>query len=111
MLQFKVFEYENSSFYGNLKVVEVRSDKNNSISSYKLYQNGLTQNTIDKDGNSLNSYTYILDALSQLTSTENALILGLGAGIVPTKLYNRGYHVDIVEIDPSILKIAKNFSS
>ena len=102
-------EYENSSFYGNLKVVEVRSDKNNSISSYKLYQNGLTQNTIDKDGNSLNSYTYILDALSQLTSTENALILGLGAGIVPTKLYNRGYHVDIVEIDPSILKIAKNF--
>ncbi len=102
-------EYENSSFYGNLKVVGVRSDKSNSISSYKLYQNGFTQNTIDKDGNSLNSYTYILDALSQLTSTENALVLGLGGGIIPTKLYNKGYDVDVVEIDPSTLKIAKNF--
>ena len=102
-------EYENSSFYGNLKVVGVRSDKNNSISSYKLYQNGFTQNTIDKDGNSLNSYTYILEALSQLTTPENALVLGLGGGIVPTKLYNRGYNVDVVEIDPSTLKIAENF--
>ena len=102
-------EYENSSFYGNLKVVGVRSDKNNSISSYKLYQNGFTQNTIDKDGNSLNSYTYILDALSQLTTPENALVLGLGGGIVPTKLYNRGYDVDVVEIDPSTLEIAENF--
>jgi len=102
-------EYENSSFYGNLKVVGVRSDKSNSISSYKLYQNGFTQNTIDKDGNSLNSYTYILDALSQLTTPENALVLGLGGGIIPTKLYNKGYDVDVVEIDPSTLKIAKNF--
>ena len=102
-------EHENSSFYGNLKVVGVRSDKNNSISSYKLYQNGFTQNTIDKDGNSLNSYTYILDTLSQLTIPENALVLGLGGGIVPTKLYNRGYDVDVVEIDPSTLKIAENF--
>ena len=102
-------EHENSSFYGNLKVVGVRSDKKKSISSYKLYQNGFTQNTINKDGNSLNSYTYILDALSQLTTPENALVLGLGGGIVPTKLYNRGYDVDIVEIDPSILKIAENF--
>ena len=102
-------EYENSSFYGNLKVVGVKSHRDNLISSYKLYQNGFTQNTIDKDGNSLNSYTYILDALSQLTTPENALVLGLGGGIVPTKLYNRGYNVDIVEIDSSILKIAENF--
>ena len=79
-------KYENSSFYGNLKVVEVRSNKNNSISSYKLYQNGFTQNTIDKDGSSLSSYTYILEALSQLIIPENALVLGLGGGIVPTKL-------------------------
>jgi len=102
-------KYENSSFYGNLKVVEVRSNKNNSISSYKLYQNGFTQNTIDKDGSSLSSYTYILEALSQLIIPEIALVLGLGGGIVPTKLYNRGFKVDVVEIDPSTLKIAENF--
>ena len=77
--------------------------------SYKLYQNGFTQNTIDKNGNSLDSYTYILDALSQLTTSETALVLGLGGGIVPTKLHNRGYNVDVVEIDPSTLKIAENF--
>ncbi len=102
-------KYENSSFYGNLKVVEVRSNKNNSISSYKLYQNGFTQNTIDKDGSSLSSYTYILEALSQLIIPENALVLGLGGGIVPTKLNNRGFKVDVVEIDPSTLKIAESF--
>ena len=102
-------EYEKSSFYGNLKVVGLKSHKNNSILSYKLYQNGLTQNTIDKNGNSLNSYTYILDILSKLTDSENALVLGLGAGIVPTKLYKRGYSLDVVEIDPATIKIAKKF--
>ena len=44
-----------------------------------------------------------------MTTPENALVLGLGGGIVPTKLYNRGYNVDVVEIDPSTLKIAENF--
>ena len=90
-----------------LKLLELDLIKK-SISSYKLYQNGLLKIQLIKM-EILNSYTYILDALSQLTTPENALVLGLGGGIVPTKLYNRGYDVDVVEIDPSTLKIAENF--
>ena len=74
------------------KVVGVRSDKK-SISSYKLYQNGFTQNTINKDGNSLNSYTYILDALSQLTTQKMLCFWVLVGG-----LFLQNYIIDMMLI-------------
>ena len=77
--------------------------------SYKLYQNGFTQNTIDKNGNSLNSYTYMMDALSQQSSPGDALILGFGGGIIPKKLSAKGFNIDVVEIDPITLEIAEKF--
>ena len=73
-----IIKYENPSYYGNLKVVGIQPSNQNSIYSYKLYQNGFTQNTIDKNGNSLNIYTYMMDALSQQSSLGDALILGFG---------------------------------
>ena len=81
-----IIEYENPSYYGNLKVVGIQPLNQNDIYSYKLYQNGFTQNTIDKNGNSLNSYTYMMDALSQQSSPGDALILGFVGGIIPKKL-------------------------
>ena len=104
-----IIEYENPSYYGNLKVVGIQPSNQDSIYSYKLYQNGFTQNTIDKNGNSLNIYTYMLDALSQQSSVGDALILGFGGGIIPKKLSAKGFNVDVVEIDPITLEIAKKF--
>ena len=61
-------KYENFSYYGNLKVVGIQPSNNKFISFYKLYQNGTTQNTIDLNGISLSTYTYILNALSQYST-------------------------------------------
>ena len=104
-----IIEYENPSYYGNLKVVGIQPSNQNSIYSYKLYQNGFTQNTIDKNGNSLNIYTYMMDALSQQSSLGDALILGFGGGIIPKKLSAKGFNIDVVEIDPITLEIAEKF--
>ena len=104
-----IIEYENPSYYGNLKVVGIQPSNQDSIYSYKLYQNGFTQNTIDKNGNSLNIYTYMMDALSQQSSLGDALILGFGGGIIPKKLSAKGFNIDVVEIDPITLEIAEKF--
>ena len=104
-----IIKYENPSYYGNLKVVGIQPFNQNEISAYKLYQNGFTQNTIDKNGNSLSSYTYMMDALSQQTSPGDALILGFGGGIIPKKLSAKGFNIDVVEIDPITLEIAEQF--
>ena len=104
-----IIEYENPSYYGNLKVVGIQPPNQDSIYSYKLYQNGFTQNTIDKNGNSLNIYTYMMDALSQQSSLGDALILGFGGGIIPKKLSAKGFNIDVVEIDPITLEIAEKF--
>ena len=104
-----IIKYENPSYYGNLKVVGIQPFNQNNIYSYKLYQNGFTQNTIDKNGNSLSSYTYMMDALSQQSSPGDALILGFGGGIIPKKLSAKGFNIDVVEIDPITLEIAEKF--
>jgi len=104
-----IIEYENPSYYGNLKVVGIQPPNQNDIYLYKLYQNGFTQNTIDKNGNSLSSYTYMMDALSQQSSPSDALILGFGGGIIPKKLSAKGFNIDVVEIDPITLEIAEKF--
>lgn len=104
-----IIKYENPSYYGNLKVVGIQPFNQNNLYSYKLYQNGFTQNTIDKNGNSLSSYTYMMDALSQQSSPGDALILGFGGGIIPKKLSAKGFNIDVVEIDPITLAIAEKF--
>ncbi len=104
-----VIKYENFSYYGNLKVVGIKPSQNNNISFYKLYQNGTTQNAIDLDGNSLSTYTYILNALSQYSTKGNALILGFGGGIVPKELSKIRFDIDVVEINPATLEIAEKF--
>ena len=101
--------HESFSFYGNNKVVNVKPHNQNEAPYFVLFQNGAIQNEVDKNGNSLSVYTYVLDAFSQLSSKGDALVLGLGAGMIVKKLSSRGYNIDVVEINPKILDITKNF--
>ena len=100
---------EYPSFYGNFKVVEFRPHNQENIYRYALYQNGQNQNYLDEDGNSLSIYHYTLDALSQIASKGNVLMLGLGAGTLPKKLVGRGFNMDVVDIDPKTFDIAKKY--
>ena len=71
-------------------------------------QDGLVQNRTSLDGRSLSPYTYILEYLSEMFVAEkrDALVLGLGAGVVPRNMKKRGLNVTVVEINSDALNAA-----
>jgi len=75
------------------------------------FQDGLIQNTVDSNGRSLSFYTYALEALAYAYRPDmrTALVLGMGAGIVPMQLAARGVNVDVVEIDPVSPLVARQY--
>ena len=101
--------YEKPSFYGNLKVVGLKPQNQNKITQYILFQNGGSQNGMSSSGHSIHVFTHVLVSLSELSNIGNALVLGLGAGVLPAKLSSKGFKIDAVDIDPITLDIAKNF--
>jgi spermidine synthase len=72
------------------------------------FQDGLVQNVVGSDNLSMSFYTYALEALSYAYRPElrSALVLGIGAGMVPMRLAGRGVKVDTVDIDPASLRAA-----
>ena len=96
------------SLFGTVKVL--RSDADESGRFSRIYfQDGLVQNTVGSDGRSLSFYTYALEALALAHQPRpaSALVLGLGAGVVPMRLAARGAAVEVVEIDPASLAAAR----
>jgi spermidine synthase len=96
---------EYSSVFGNLKVVEF-ADRNDPTRALELFlTDGLVQNRLLPDGRSYSEYTYMLEALMSAYAPEarNALVLGLGAGVVPRALAAGGVAVDAVEINPDMV--------
>ena len=105
----KVWRLEASfrSLFGTVKIL--RSDPDDSGRYARIYfQDGLVQNTVGSDGRSLSFYTYALEALAYAYRPRigSALVLGLGAGVVPMRLAGRGVAVEAVEIDPASLAAA-----
>jgi spermidine synthase len=98
------------SLFGTVKVL--RSDPDDGGRFARIYfQDGLVQNTVASDGRSLSFYTYALEALAFAYRPRigSALVLGLGAGVVPMRLAGRGVAVEAVEIDPASLAAATRF--
>jgi spermidine synthase len=96
---------EYSSVFGNLKVVEF-ADRNDPTRALELFlTDGLVQNRLLPDGRSYSEYTYMLEALTSAYAPEarTALVLGLGAGVVPRALAAGGVTVDAVEINPTMV--------
>jgi spermidine synthase len=96
---------EYSSVFGNLKVLDF-ADRNDATRFLRLFvTDGLVQNRLLPDGRSYSEYTYMLEALAATYAAEakTALVLGLGAGVVPRTLAERGLEVDVVEINPDML--------
>jgi spermidine synthase len=95
------------SLFGTVKILRSVAEENGRF--VRLYfQDGLVQNTVGSDGRSLSFYTYALEALAYTYRPQigSALALGLGAGIVPMRLAERGVAVEAVEIDPASLTAA-----
>ncbi|MGH9260686.1 MAG: spermidine synthase, partial [Acidimicrobiales bacterium] len=108
----RVWQMEASfrSLFGTVKIL--RSEPDDSGRFARIYfQDGLVQNTVASDGRSLSFYTYALEALAFAYRPRigSALVLGLGAGIVPMRLAGRGVDVETVEIDPASLAAATRY--
>jgi spermidine synthase len=104
-------EARESSLFGTVKVLRSTpiDDKGRFVRVY--FQDGLIQNRMFSDGESYSFYTYALEALalSYRPDMRTALALGLGAGVVPSRLSQRGIEVTAVEIDPASFAVARRF--
>jgi len=99
------------SLFGTVKVLRSRPETEGGEFLRIYFQDGLTQNTVDSNGRSVSFYTYALEALARAyrPGISDALVLGLGAGMVPMQLARSGVAVDVVEINPASLQIAQRY--
>lgn len=100
-----------SSMFGTVKVLRSEPIDDKGLFVRVYFQDGLIQNRMYSDGRSFSLYTYALEALSLMYQPQarSALALGLGAGVVPKHLADRGMKVTAVEIDPASFAVAKRF--
>ena len=114
---FWTLEHEYTSMFGNTKILTIApvpgSPEAEQVEKYGTlyYNDGITQNIIDPSGRSLTPFTYALEFLATglRPNAERALMLGLGAGIIPMRLTDKGVDVDVVEINPSSISAAQQY--
>lgn len=98
--------YKGHSLYGELRVIE-------EAGRFRyMVVNGSDQGGLDRlDGSSAYRYSDGLIGLGEqyVRNSESALIIGLGAGIMGTKLARKGLDVVVVEIDPEIVRLAHEY--
>jgi spermidine synthase len=99
--------YRANSNFGRLQVI----DTNDGARRFYL-NDGLDQNDYDPRANkALSSFTYVLHGLARgyRPNIEDVLCIGLGVGIVPMQFAQEGARVDVVEINPAVVPLAKRF--
>ncbi len=100
---------DRSSYYGHIKVIDYRYGDQH---IRDMLIDGLTQGGVDMTrGVSLYEYSYLMEILPYglYPDGKNALMIGLGAGLVPMWYEQRDVSVDVVEIDPVVAEVAKEF--
>jgi spermidine synthase len=104
-------EARASSLFGTVKVLRSTPVDAQGRFVRVYFQDGLIQNRMLSDGESFSFYTYALEALAlaHRPDMRTALTLGLGAGVVPSRLSRRGVDVTAVEIDPASFAVARRF--
>lgn len=103
-------ESTHNSLFGTVKILRSNADADGKFQRM-YFHDGLIQNTVDSNQQSTSFYTWALEALSRAyrPQLQDVLMLGLGAGIVPSRLARDGARVEVVEIDPSSLAVAQRY--
>jgi spermidine synthase len=97
--------YQKETPYGQLKVIDVAGAR------YMLV-NGTYQGEVElASGRSRAGYAQVIAAscARYTPRAERALVIGLGAGCLPTMLQELGLTVDVVEIDGTVIDVAQQF--
>ncbi len=108
-------EKEYSSLFGNTKILSVKGsvkkDEPEDMARTIYLQDGFFQSTVDGQGRSATAYTYVLEGLATTLNPNGrtALVMGMGAGIIPARLAKRGLRVDVVEINPNSITVAREY--
>lgn len=104
-------ERSYGSLFGTVKVLRAAAPEAPDRYMRYFYQDGIVQNRVDAQGTSLTLFTYALEAIAMgyRPEAKSALMLGLGAGIVPMRLARRGVNVEIVEINPTAWQAAETY--
>ncbi|HSB18656.1 MAG TPA: fused MFS/spermidine synthase [Anaeromyxobacteraceae bacterium] len=99
--------HKSDGFYGHLDVVDLhaRGSTTRAIIVDGAFQGGMDLAT----GLSAFPYPYFLQFLPYALqpSGKRCLVVGLGAGVVPTWYERMGVRTDVVEIDPEVLELAR----
>jgi SAM-dependent methyltransferase len=99
--------FRGNSSFGLLQVVQP------SGSRIRLYLTDyLTQNVYDPvSGTSAAMFTWMLEDLAAAYAPhlDDVLCIGMGVGIVPRELARAGARVDVVEINPAVVPVARRF--
>lgn len=101
--------YRKETFYGAIKVVDYSFGTQH---TRELMLDGQIQGGIDLNSNeSVYEFAYFLELLPYLTHPEgkSCLVIGLGAGIVPLWYEKNGIRTDVVEINPEVVRVARDF--
>ena len=102
-----VERFRVNSHFGDIQIL----DRRDSSIRYVLNDN-LIQNAYDTVlRQSPLSFSYMLAGLPAAynPAMQDALVVGMGVGIVPMDFVNRGMRVDTVEINPRIVEVAVRF--
>jgi spermidine synthase len=99
------------SLFGTVKVLRSAPEAQSERFERMYFQDGLTQNTVDSAQRSTSFYTYALEGLARAYRPQprSALVLGLGAGMVPMALARSGAAVEVVDIDPVAARVARDY--
>lgn len=100
---------DRDSFYGNLKVVDYSYQTTH---TREMIIDGLVQGGVDMgSGLSVYEYPYLLQFLPYALNPDgkNCLVIGLGAGVVPTWYQAQGIATEVVDIDQAVAELAHNY--
>ena len=102
--------FSKDTYYGSLRVVDYLPPWK--TRTRVLFNDGAPQSGIDvSTGQSILGYGYFLEFIPYALNPqgENCLVIGLGAGNIPMWYDAQGIRVDVVDINPAIVDIARNY--
>jgi predicted membrane-bound spermidine synthase len=97
--------YRGNSFFGLIQVVQLLGGSQRFLLNDFIPHNGRDVTT----GQSLFAFSYLMEGLARINCPrlDRVLCIGLGAGALPMSFAHTGSAVDVVEINPAIVPVAR----